>query len=146
MVPSYFSCLFVVYSGDFYLYANASGETPTLFNLDNHCHHDACLLCWFRNKVYYDKYLTRFARYTVGECIVVHKHLFYCTSSFYVEDKKEIAVQGFGDLGPDGTTFLITAACGIYKGEEGTLTATPDETKSKYFKYSFKFYDSAAKY
>lgn len=99
-----------------------------------------------KNKVYYDKYLTHFARYTVGECIVVHKHLFYCTSSFYVEDKGEIAVQGFGDLGPDGTTFLITAACGIYKGEEGTLTATPDETKSKYFKYSFKFYDSAAKY
>jgi hypothetical protein len=72
-----------------------------------------------------------------------------------VEDKGEIAVQGFGDLGPDGTTdlgpdgttFLITAACGIYKGEEGSLTATPDETKSKYFKYhGFKFYDSAAKY
>jgi hypothetical protein len=66
---------------------------------------------------------------------VVDEHLFCCTFSVDVEHKGEIAVQGFGNLGPNGTTFRITASSGsIYKGEEGTLTSTPDETKTKYYK------------
>ena len=142
---SYFS--FLIYcSGDFHLYADVSDGDTIFFNLDKHCHPDAyCVgtVVPFKNKVYYDKHLTHFAGYSVGQCIVVHTHLFYCTSSVDVEHKGEIAVQGFGDLGPDGTTFLITAASGIYEGEEGTLTSTPDDTKSKYYKYSFEFYDSA---
>jgi len=123
-----------------------SGDT-IFFNLDDHC--DPAAYCVgtiipFVSNVYYDKHLEHYAGTTKGTCVAVADHPvleFYCVFTVAVEHEGEIALQGSLADSADGTTFLITAASGSYKGEEGTLKYTPkDENITK---YSFTFYESA---
>lgn len=132
------------------LYKDASGDY-IFFNLDEHCDpHEYCVgtVIPFKNDLFYDAHLDphSYAGYEIGHCIVVADHpvlQFYCLFSVFIDHKGQIALQGYGTLSAEGSTFLITAAAGEYEAFKGSLDATPtDETNEKYF-LKFEFLDEA---
>jgi len=97
----------------------------------------------FVNNVYYDEHLSHFAGTSKGTCIAVADHPsleFYCTFTVAVEHEGDIAVQGSGSVSLDGSTLLIAAASGTYKGYEGSLLSGPVDDTAAIYKYTFTFH------